>query len=214
MTRAEMMRSKSLFVQSTTSFMSEPMVSLNMLMSSFTDYKKDISSGMSKVEALKKHRTKIARVMAAYIMTAIAAGAIEGAMGAWRDDDDDEKSAMKKLKDNTISSMIDNLRLYNKIPYVKDAITIFQGFDVNRMDTEFISSAAYAVKRWEKRFEGKETMLYGDMFYTVKALSQATGLPFGNAMREVENVWNNTVAEMYPQHKLRKKVPKKKKKDK
>lgn len=127
---------------------------------------------------------------------------------ASRDDDDKnkDKDLIEKAKNNLPDTFIQNISTINKIPLLKDAFSIKDGWDINRMDLESLINLKLAWDKWGNLIEGKgKTTVYGATYSTLRALSQLSGLPISNAMREVEQVWNDTIARALPEYKLSKK---------
>lgn len=195
MTRTQMMRSKSTMSQMLTAFMSEPMVSYNLLLDCYTQYNADLRSTGSKSTAFKRNGKKIARAVFAYMVTTFATGFIGAIPDALRDDDEE-----KEFLDKFFVAGLENVGsdVFSMIPIWKDMYSIMQGYSSTRMDEQFMSSIWSAVK---KLTDGEFN--YKDVYSTAKAISQVTGLPISNIMREVVTIWNNTVGETYPSIKLK-----------
>ena len=100
------------------------------------------------------------------------------------------------------------LLIYNKIPVIKDIAAIFRGEDVSRMDMQAITnlkkawdidvkmlSMALGAKDGEKAvsYNGQLTA-YGVLAANLRAVSQLSGLPFYNAMRDTVALYNTVVA--------------------
>jgi len=200
LTRTQLMRSKSATAQMLTSFMSEPMVSYNMLMDCYMDWQADARK-TDKNTAWKKNGKKIQRAVATFTVSAALTAAVEGIIDAWRDDDEDKEFGEKMLE-NTIESFVNNINIFSSIPFVRDAVTVFQGYNVSRMDVEIFSSLKYALNGIERDIE-KGRLSWKTTYNSLKALSQATSMPFSNVAREIVAIWNNTVGEIYPSLKIK-----------
>ena len=200
LTRTQLMRSKSATAQMLTSFMSEPMVSYNMLMDCYMDWQADARK-TDKNTAWKKNGKKIQRAVATFTVSAALTAAVEGIIDAWRDDDEDKEFGEKMLE-NTIESFVNNINIFSSIPFVRDAVTVFQGYNVSRMDAEVFSSVKYALNGIERDIE-KGSLSWKTTYNSLRALSQTTGMPFSNVAREIVAIWNNTVGEIYPSLKIK-----------
>ncbi|MBQ7863793.1 MAG: hypothetical protein IJ353_04910 [Lachnospiraceae bacterium] len=200
LTRTQLMRSKSAYTQMLTSFMSEPMVSYNMLMDCYMDWQADARKSDTST-AWKKNGKKIQRAVVTFTVSAALTAAVEGIIDAWRDDDEDEEFG-EKLLENTMSSFVNNINPLATVPFVRDIITMLEGFDVSRMDTEVLSSLVYAYKGIERDIE-KGSLSWKTTYNSLRALSQTTGMPFSNVARELVAIWNNTVGEIYPSLKIK-----------
>lgn len=193
MTRTQVMRNK--HMSGITAFMSEPSITFNCLMSIFDKWNAE-ARRTNKATAFRKYGKQIARMAAVYVVSNTMAAIVEGAFDAWRDDDD-EKEIDEKLLENFFDNLGDDLNPLTKLPFVKDAWSILvDGWDVSRMDTEIISSFATAFKKLEKQFE-KGGEGYKSVYYSLKAVSSATGIPASNLLREVVTIWNNTIGNVY-----------------
>jgi len=76
---------------------------------------------------------------------------------------------------------------------VRDAFNAMKGYESTRMDQQVFSTFASAYRRLS---DGEWT--YKDIHTLAKAVSQASGLPFSNVMREAATLWNNTIGQIYP----------------
>jgi hypothetical protein len=57
------------------------------------------------------------------------------------------------------------------------------------------------MRQWMKVVEG-EGNVYKATYKTLQGMSQLTGLPVSNMMRDVVAMWNTTIGEMYPHLKI------------
>ena len=208
MTRSQIMRSKSNMAKMLTSFMSEPTISYNLLMNSYTQFSQEARRTGDKGKAWSKTKGAIMRGITAYSVTAVAAALAESLWDAWRDDDEYETFMDKFLQAlfGWDGNLAQDLFPFSKIPYLKDVTSILTGYDVDRMDMESIKNLydAYQIMSEKIRLKtgkqedptsityyGKMTD-YGAISKALKALSQATGLPGYSLTREVIDIWNHT----------------------
>ncbi|MBP3577710.1 MAG: hypothetical protein J6K15_06335 [Lachnospiraceae bacterium] len=199
LTRTHLMRSKSAWTQILTSFMSEPMVSYNMLLECYMDWQADVRKG-NKAIALQKNGKKIMRATATFVISAAVTSVVEGLVDTWRDRDE-EKDWGENILENIVDSLKGNINPLATIPIVRDAFSVKAGYNLSRMDEEFISSIIYAYERLLKDIEEGE-LSYKTVYNMLKAISQASGLPLNNLTREVISFWNNTVGTAYPSCKV------------
>ncbi len=202
MTRTQMMREKGIAAQVTTAFMSESMVSYNMVMDVFYEWTEASRLSGSYTKTLGKYGRKFTRAVGVYTVTAFATALAGGIMDAARDEDE-EKEFLEKYWENVKSNFLSDLFLPSKLPIVKDIVSIFQGYSPSRMDEQGYLTAYYAYKQWDKVLDGKGNP-YKAVYQTLQAASQMTGVPLGNLMREVVTLWNITVGSVYPS--LKKKI--------
>lgn len=199
MTRTQMMRSKSTWMQMATSFMSEPMISYNLLHDCFMQYNTDKRITGSKGTALKRNGKKITRAMLAYTMATFAS-ALAGALpDTLREDDEEEDFAEVFVSNAAENAVSDALGM---IPLFKDVVSLFQGYDVARMDTQSFASIVRAYQSVSKAVENGE-ITYKTVYNVVRAVSQATGIPVSNLMRDAVAIWNSTIGENYDSVKLK-----------
>lgn len=208
MTRSQIMRSKSNMAKMLTSFMSEPTISYNLLMNSYTQFSQEARRTGDRGKAWSKTKEAIMRGLTAYSVTAVAAALAESLWDAWRDDDEYETFMDKFLQAlfGWDGNLAQDLFPFSKIPYLKDVTSILTGYDVDRMDMESIKNLydAYQILAEKIRLKtgkqedptsityyGKMTD-YGAISKALKALSQATGLPGYSLTREVIDIWNHT----------------------
>lgn len=214
MTRSHMMRSPDTKDKILTNFASEPTLSYNMLMDAYFSWKITERQTGSKSTAFKKHGKKLARTMYAYTITSVITALIETGFGAFRDDDEkDEEELIKMYLENLWS----NMSILNKIPYLKEGISILQGFTSTSMDTHWMQYFAYTIKGVAKLLEG-EGNAYTTAKNGIKALSYLSGIPGYNIIRDInatlnkagflttdeqEELFNDTIGDIFPSLKIK-----------
>lgn len=132
--RSGLMRSKSLFMKTVTAFMAEPTVSLNMLI----DASQGLKTGKRGVKFFN-------RALGAFVTSVLLNSILKSLATAPRDDDEDETIAEKYLGD-LVGNFLDELNPLNMIPYIKDIMSIWKGYDVERADMSIVSDFVDAVK--------------------------------------------------------------------
>lgn len=219
-TRSHNMRNQGILANITTSFMAEPTLSYNILLNAYADYRADMrkAGGSSKQKAAiawQKNKGAIVKSMAVFIASSAATVLAASLWDAVRDDDDYETFAQKLQQalfgeeGNWMEgNLMQELLIYNKIPVIKDVAAIFRGEDVSRMDMQAITnlkkawdidvkmlSMALGAKDGEKAvsYNGQLTA-YGVLAANLRAVSQLSGLPFYNAMRDTVALYNTVVA--------------------
>ena len=219
MTRSQAMRATGVYGAVSTAFMSEPTLSYNLLLKAYTDYTAELRVTGDKKEAWRNASGKIARALATYLVSAAASGLAESIVDACRDDDEYAMWLEKylsaligaKYKDGKLSgvnplesNLFMDVDILSKLPILKDFMSMISGYENDRMDTEWISNLIDAYRIWDETikletgemdeptdvtYNGNMT-LYGKIYKTLKAVSQATGLPISAASREVVTLWN------------------------
>lgn len=201
LTRSQIMRAKGGMTQMVTAFMSEPTLSYNILLDSYMQFNSEKRRTGSAKAALQATGKYILRAVATYMFGQLAAALAEGLFDAFRDDDDEE--FVDKFIENTAQNAVSDLNPLNKIPIISDVAKLIEDklgvgyFSSNRLDTQYLTTISNAYDAWAeiitKGLDDSSKNLYYAIYNTTKALSQVTGLPISNAMREVVTVWNNTV---------------------
>lgn len=219
MTRSQAMRATGVYGALSTAFMSEPTLSYNLLLKAYTDYTAELRATGDKKEAWRNASGKIARALATYLVSAAASGLAESIVDACRDDDEYATWLEKylsaligaKYKDGKFSgvnplesNLFMDVDILSKLPILKDFMSMISGYENDRMDTEWIKNLIDAYRIWDETikletgkldkptdvtYNGNMT-LYGKIYKTLKAVSQATGLPISAASREVVTLWN------------------------
>ena len=173
--KSEAMRSKSELSKMMTAFMSEPTVTYNMMMGALRD-----------VTAHKKGAVKaLAGTSAVIIGQIVVNAAFKSLVYAMRDDDEDETYFEKWLA-SFVESSVSDLNYFNYLPYVKDIVSIMQGYSVERMDVAAIADIKQAI---EKAFAENATDLER-LKNLCTALSLLTGVPVKNIWRDAEGAYN------------------------
>lgn len=172
LSRSAMMRSKDTGMKMLTSFMAEPTTSINMLVDAVIQGKRGNGKAARKI---------VGAVVASLLLNSVLSAIVY----AGRDDDEDKTYAEKYAK-ALISEILDSLNPLTMIPFVKDIISICQGYDVERSDMAVISDLYNAFNKlssdnysaWRKIED------FGG------AIASLFGLPLKNIMREMRGIYN------------------------
>ena len=219
MTRSQAMRATGVYGAVSTAFMSEPTMSYNLLLKAYTDYTAELRATGDKKAAWRNASGKVARALAAYLVSAAVSGLFESIVDACRDDDEYATWLEKylsaligaKYKDGKFSgvnplesNLFMNVDILSKLPILKDFVSLASGYSNGRMDTEWIKNLIDAYRIWDETikldigkldkptdvtYNGNMT-LYGKIYKTLKAFSQIAGLPANNTVRDVIMLWN------------------------
>jgi hypothetical protein len=172
LSRPAIMRSKDTGVKMATSFMAEPLTSVNMMVNAHKQSKRGYK--------------KFARGIRASVATSIILNSIlVSLIYAARDDDEDETYTEKYLG-KLVAELIDGFNPVTYIPIAKDFWSIAQGFDVERSDMSIISDLWEAV---EDLFDENKAA-YDKVRDTVGTVSNLFGIPVKNIWRDVDSVFN------------------------
>ena len=179
LSKSELMRSKAGLAKMVTAFMAEPTLSYNLV----------VMSG--------KNRTiSKSRALAAFVLNVIVNAAFQSVVGAWRDKDENKtywEKWMKRFAGNTIGSadtwfMDSALNPLGLVPYVKDLISIFAGWDVERSDVSVFGELIQSGKRLvDSIFEGKFTT--EKLLTFLGAVSSLTPVPMKSVYKDVTGIW-------------------------
>ena len=172
LTRSGMMRSKDTGMKMATSFMAEPTTSLNMIADALIQGKRGNKSYARKA---------IGAVAASMILNSILVSFVY----AGRDDDEDKTYAEKYVGSLT-SELIDSFNPLTLIPFVKDIVSIAQGYDVERSDMAVITDLFNA---W-KKLSSDNLSVYRKVEGFGGTIASIFGLPLKNIMRDVRGIYN------------------------
>lgn len=196
MTRSHMMRDKGGIASLVTAFMSEPTLSYNIVLDAYAQYNAAKREGNKDLRVVVKNT--VLPALGVYAVSQIAAAIVESIADAFRDDDDYDTFLQKwweafSGEDSILEGNIfQDLNPLGKLPYAKEVFDFFGSS--GRMDEQWwqsIKDAYSAYKSWADGTNDKP--FYSVVYSALKALSQVSGLPFSNAMREVAVLWNNTI---------------------
>ena len=172
--RSALMRSKNGAVKMATAFMAEPTTSLNMLFNATVQAKRG-----------KFSKGKATRIVASLVIASVINALLQSIVTAARNDDDDKTYAEKYIAE-LIPNFIDNANPVNQIAFLKDAISVFQGYDVTRADMSVFSDL----------YKSIHNLNSDNLTYTQKIESLAGsigaffGLPIKNVIRDINSVEN------------------------
>lgn len=172
--RSALMRSKNGAVKMATAFMAEPTTSLNMLVNATVQAKRG-----------KFSKKKATRIVASLVIASVINALLQSIVTAARNDDDDKTYAEKYIAE-LIPNFIDNANPVNQIAFLKDAISVFQGYDVTRADMSVVSDLYNSIHNLNS----------DNLTYTQKIESLAGsigaffGLPIKNVIRDINSVEN------------------------
>lgn len=188
--RSQIMRSNNGLHKMATSFMAEPTKSYNMLANALRDW----HEMPGKWNAGSKRFFK--RILKAYVVTNVVNAAVQSFMDAFRDKKDDDTTYWERWLEDYKDNVKDNLNPIQLIPYLKDILSIVQGYDVNRLDMQGLSKLFAGVKNMQKYatdadyrenhtwLEAAESLMSG--------ISSVTGIPIYNVERDFKAIYNTT----------------------
>jgi hypothetical protein len=104
---------------------------------------------------------------------------------AMRDDDEDE-TYIEKYFEHFVGDLKDNLNPLTLIPFVKDVVSIFQGYDVERMDMALFSDLKNAIDAMDSDSKTE----YEKWIGLAGAISALFGIPLKNVERDLRGLYN------------------------
>ncbi len=178
LSKSELMRSRGGLAKMVTAFMAEPTLSYNLL----------VMSGKDK--SIKK-----SRALTAFTLSVIVNAAFQSIVGAWRDKDEDEtykEKIAETFGGNLIGSreswfMDSALNPLGLVPWVKDLISIFGGWDVNRSDVSVFSEIIKSAQKLAKAF-GEGSVSLDKVMSFLSAASSLTGVPLKSLYKDMSGI--------------------------
>ena len=187
--RSNIMRGKSALSQQATAFMGEPIMSLNVFLRSYDQFRYE-NDPKKRTAAMKN----VGRAATALLVTNVVNAMAQSVVDALRDDDrdkdywekffsaftgieGDEEGAAEKIAHVVLNGNVgDNMNPVSQIPFVKDILSLTQGYSVARPDMEIFSDLVDASSTFIKSIggNGKKTRAEATL-----GLFAATGKLFG-----------------------------------
>lgn len=196
--RSNIMRGKSDLAKQATSFMGEPIMSLNVFMRAWDNMRYE-ENPTKRSKAIKT----VGRAAAALLVTDVVNALAQSIADAGRDDDPDkdywekfltaltgitgdEKTTKELLQHIVLEGNLgSNVNKLGSIPFVKDILSLTQGYSVSRTDMQVFSDIVSASKDFIASMggSGKKTReeALANMF---AACSKLFGLPVANIKRD------------------------------
>ena len=182
LSRSANMRSKDTGMKMATAFLAEPTTSINMFADALIQGKRGDKKQAGKI---------IGAVMASQILNAILVSFVYAAR-----DDDEEKTYWEKYFASVLAEVKDSFNLASYIPFIKDIVSIVQGYDVERSDMAVIADIWKAYEQlgsdkisgWRKveNFAG--------------GIAQIFGLPVRNIMRDARALYQTVELAFSDEH--------------
>ena len=197
--RSNIMRSSNAVVKQATSFMGEPIMSLNLLMRAYDQVRYE-QNNQKRGKAIKT----MGRAATALVVTNVVNALAQSLVDAMRDDNEDEKywerfrtaftgitgeeetpweKAWNAIMEGNVGSGMNPL---GQIPFVKDALSIMRGYDVSRTEMEVVSDLIAAGRTAIDSADGngKRTRAYA-IKQLLSAGAKMFGIPVSNLTRDM-----------------------------
>lgn len=200
MQRTQIMRDSDALTRQATSFMGEPLKSLNILMRSYDAWRFETNT-QKRSAALKQLKRSVGALLVTDIINSLAQSLVD----ALRDDDKEKKywgrffaaltgvsgdeESFGELAKNVLleGNLKDNITLVGRLPYAKDLISILQGYSVERMDADAIGDIVRATQMMYSSVTGKGKYTTA---YACKQLLTAASKIFGVSVANLgRDVW-------------------------
>lgn len=197
--RSNIMRGKSTLSQQATAFMGEPIMSLNVLLRSYDNFRYE-ENPTKRSKALKVLGRAATALVVTNVVNALAQSIVDGLRDDDRDKDywekffsaftgveGDEESAWEVIQNVVLNGNIgDNMNPIGQIPFAKDILSLAQGYDVSRPDMEVFADMIKAGQTFIKSIDGsgKKTRKEATLGL-IAAASKMFGLPASNIKRDI-----------------------------
>lgn len=196
--RSNIMRGKSDLAKQATSFMGEPIMSLNVFMRAWDNMRYE-ENPAKRSKAIKT----VGRAAAALLVTDVVNALAQSIADAGRDDDPDkdywekfltaltgvtgDEENVKELLQHIVleGNLGSNINKVGNVPFVKDILSLVQGYSVSRTDMQVFSDIVSASKDFINSMggSGKKTRAEA-MANMFAACSKLFGLPVSNIKRD------------------------------
>lgn len=197
--RSNIMRGKSTLSQQATAFMGEPIMSLNVLLRSYDNFRYE-ENPAKRSKALKTLGRAATALVVTNVVNALAQSIVDGLRDDDRDKDywekflsaftgaeGDEESAWEVIQNVVLNGNIgDNMNPIAQIPFAKDILSLAQGYDVSRPDMEVFADMLKAGQTFVDSAggNGKKTRKEAALGL-IAAASKMFGLPVSNIKRDL-----------------------------
>lgn len=197
--RSNIMRGKSTLSQQATAFMGEPIMSLNVLLRSYDNFRYE-ENPAKRSKALKTLGRAATALVVTNVVNALAQSIVDGLRDDDRDKDygekflsaftgveGDEKNALELIGNVVLNGNVgSNMNPVAQIPFAKDILSLAQGYDVSRPDMEVFSDLINAARAFvdSASGDGKKTRKEATLTL-LAAASKMFGLPVANIKRDL-----------------------------
>lgn len=197
--RSNIMRGKSTLSQQATAFMGEPIMSLNVLLRSYDNFRYE-ENPAKRSKALKALGRAATALVVTNVVNALAQSIVDGLRDDDRDKDywekflsaftgveGDEKNALELIGNVVLNGNVgSNMNIVAQAPFAKDILSLAQGYDVSRPDMEVFSDLINAAKTFVDSAggDGKKTRKEATLTL-LAAASKMFGLPVANIKRDL-----------------------------
>lgn len=197
--RSNIMRGKSTLSQQATAFMGEPIMSMNVLLRSYDNFRYE-ENPAKRSKALKTLGRAATALVVTNVVNALAQSIVDGLRDDDRDKDywekflsaftgveGDEKNVLELIGNVVLNGNVgSNMNPVAQIPFAKDVLSLAQGYDVSRPDMEVFSDLINAAKTFVDSAGGSGKKTRKEATLTLlAAASKMFGLPVANIKRDL-----------------------------
>lgn len=173
------MKDRSQYIRMVTAFQGEPLKDYNMLYG--------VARRLMEEDTPFNRKAMVVASIAS-ILSSIAVSIVDSLRDMWRSPEDEENiqtAAVNILKEMPLNVLTDKLEI---VPYVRDMVSLFEGYDVERMDMAAIASLLKSSKRLVKHVTSDEPTLttLGIIENMTAAVGQLVGIPARTVMRDLK----------------------------
>lgn len=179
LSKSHIMRDKGGMAKMMTAFMAEPTVSFNLLKDAIIHMKDKDYVG----------RVSVKRAAAAYTASVLVNAILKSLVTAGRDDDENKTYAEKYVAELT-ENFVTDWNPMALLPGVRDVISIFQGYDVERTDMSIIADLKDGLDVMMKWANGEEVKTSAIIEKGFGSIANLFGVPLRNIARDVRAFGN------------------------
>lgn len=186
--RTDAMKSKSGLTKLTTSFMSEPSKTYNMVYRAYSDFKRG-----------KGNAGELLGVMSAYVLNAALTAAFASVVSAMRSREKEKKYGERWL-DAFVGDFTDNINPIGYIPFAKDVVEIAVNTALkkwnngsNDLATKPISEAVKAVSNLAEIMDEDSKLSKWGNFYKASNALDIAGIPISNTLRDMGALYDTLI---------------------
>ena len=181
--RSGMMRSKRDLDKFATSFMGEPTTTINMVENRMLQLARAVKTKDGK--AIAKATAKMGRTTGVVLGSILLTSLAKSLVYAGRDDDEEDKSLLERWAKHFGDSLTNDLNPLTMIPYLRDFVSIWEGWDVERPDMTIVADIVTSIKK-----AVDDGCTVEEALALIGNAANAFGLPVKNIIREVQGVIN------------------------
>lgn len=181
--RSGMMRSKRDLDKFATSFMGEPTTTINMVENRMLKLARAVKTKDGK--AIAKASAAMGRTTGVVLGSILLTSLAKSLVYAGRDDDEEDKSLLERWAKHFGDSLTNDLNPLTMIPYLRDFVSIWEGWDVERPDMTIVADIVTSIKK-----AVDDGCTVEEALALIGNAANAFGLPVKNIIREVQGVIN------------------------